>query len=422
MKVEMTGVDDLQGRWKVAVCGFPGSGKTMLASTAEDPLMVFFSENPKIKSIAKRFIPHVKISNRERPDGSYVTVQDQLMSLIVSLSVGDHPYKTLILDTGDELQLALKEARRWRNSGEFGLSDWGWLSDTYREIMFAVLALDIDVVVNFHIKNSSDDQGSTYRELLLQGSSKDEVAGWFDEVWVIEPFEVSDDSGQIVTRRNLLSHASKLYPWLKDHSGIMPSRYPISDGFVGDLAKLFEQLRVGEVLEGQERQVIDEIPDVQQSEGSSGEEVPSPERLADKKAERAQGQNKEVAGKRKKKEPAVDEQNVPASASPVTQPDDTEPADDAPGGESDGAPISPDDGSPQGEPQPEDTQPEASEQVDAEELVKEELGATEVPPEEIFTCEVCGVYVDDEDLRELTQIRFRKYLCRNDFKQALKNV
>jgi hypothetical protein len=50
-------------------------------------------------------------------------------------------------------------------------------------------------------------------------------------------------------------------------------------------------------------------------------------------------------------------------------------------------------------------------------LVAEELGGEEV--EEIFKCDVCADQVDDKDLRDLTQIRFRKYLCREHFRDAL---
>ena len=390
MKIEMTGVDDLASHWKVLLAGFPGAGKTMLCSTAEEPLMVFFSEYPKIKSIARRFVPHVRIFNQERPDGTYVSVQDQLMSLIVQLSVGDHPYKTLVVDTGDELQMALKEARRWRNNGDFGISDWGWLSDTYREIMWALLALDMDVVVTFHVKSSDDGSGLPVRELLLQGSSKDEVAGWFDEVWVVEAFETTDDAGNIVTRRNILSHPTRLYPWLKDHSGIMPQRYPVSDGFVGDLKTLFEKLRVGEVIEGQERQVLDELPDVLPPEGSSsGADVPTPEQVEERKQAKA------------KKDPEPKPEPKPEPEPPTVEKADEEP---------------------KGEKQPEkgvEQQLPVDDLEAAAELVKEELGAEELSPQEVFVCDVCNEYIEDGDLRDITQIRFRRYLCRPHFKEAL---
>lgn len=409
MNIEMTGLDDLKGYWKVAVCGFPGSGKTMLASTAKNPLMVFFSPDPKIKSIANRFIPHVKITNWERSDGTYITVQDQLLSLIMFLREGQHDYETLVIDTGDELQQALKEARRRRNAGEFAISDWGWLADTYREIILALLSLEMDVIVNYHIKTVVDE-GTTFRELMLQGSSKDEAPGWFDEVWVIEAVEAADESGDFVTRRMLLSHPSRMYPWIKDHSGLMPLRYPVSQGFVGDLASLFEKLRAGEVIEGQERQVLESVPEFT-PDGFSGCEVPTPEELDKKKKAK-----KEVKKQEKEDKPVAQPDDAPSDPQPKADTDG--PAGGEGEQEAAGASIAPDEGSQQGESQPE----AAATQEEAEQLLKEELGATEVPPEEVFKCADCGVFVDDADLRELTQIRFRAYLCRSDFKARLKKA
>ena len=145
MQIEMTGKEDRLSPWKIMVGGFPGAGKTLFASTAPDPLFVFFRDNPRIKSIANRYIPHVKIVNDDE-----VSVLEKLQMLAIHLSLANNEYKTLVIDTGDELQQAMKEARRMQNGGEFSISDWSWLADTYRELMASFIDLDMRVIVLFH--------------------------------------------------------------------------------------------------------------------------------------------------------------------------------------------------------------------------------------------------------------------------------
>jgi hypothetical protein len=76
--------------------------------------------------------------------------------------------------------------------------------------------------------------------------------------------------------------------------------------------------------------------------------------------------------------------------------------------------------------EPEKSEPVSQEQGESPDaldvaaaLVAEELGGEEVTSQ---TCEVCGDQVEDSDLADLTQIRFRKYLCREHFKVALQEM
>jgi len=86
--------------------------------------------------------------------------------------------------------------------------------------------------------------------------------------------------------------------------------------------------------------------------------------------------------------------------------------------------IEPEASSPGTEDGLQDDEPVSQEQVEspktldqAAALVTEELGGEEVS--QTFNCDQCGDPVEDKDLADLTQIRFRKYLCREHFKEAL---
>jgi hypothetical protein len=406
LKVETTGREDRESPWKVAVCGFGGAGKTLLASTAMNPLYLFFNSHPKIKSIADRAVPHVKLVNEFDAEGHVMaSALDKLRAVVAYLQVQDHKYDLLVLDTGDELFQAMKEGRRGQNFGEFGPGDWGWLADTYREVMYAVLDLPMDVMVLYHIKNETLEDGVTYRELLLQGSIVAEVPGWFDVVAVLDTFEVPTADGESVTRRSLITQSSRLYPWVKDHSGEMPRRFEVSENFVGDWPRMRELL-VGKADTVTESVVVAEIHTGEQNEDSelaTDQPVPSPEDLATEKsvaevtgADEDTRPDTERIGEAAPVIPPHDETSIPSSS------DETQGSADLPVGD---AVVSPD--AVVAEEQGESSVDEGEAQAN----IVEALAAAEV-----FACATCGKEVD-QGMQEISQIRFRTYLCRDHYRE-----
>lgn len=402
MKIEMTGKEDRLDPWKYAVGGFPGSGKTLLASTAPNPLFVFFRENPRIKSIADRYVAHVKVLNDER-----TTVLDKMQVLIAHLAI-ETDYETLVIDTGDELQVAMKEARRIHNGGEFGVADWGWLGDAYRELLGSLLDLPMRVIVLFHVKTSQDTDEGSFRELLLQGSVKDEAAGWFDIVGALDTFEVANDEGNIETRRVLLTHSSRLYPWLKDHSGNMPVRYELTSGFVGDIRAIEDVLNSTEITT--ERTVIGELGDEKtRREMDPGEvivgsgTVITPAQLEAAKSADTPEINKAI-------DTVAAEMGIAEISDPVDPSDEDSTASEL--------------SSESAKPEPELEQPKLPEAEVSEPVVSEpispvvsEPASDEVPEPEV--CEVCGKEAP-ADVITVSKIRFKKVLCREHFREKLK--
>jgi hypothetical protein len=426
MKVEMTGMEDRQGPWKTAICGFAGVGKTLMASTAANPLFVFFQENPRLKSIADRAIPHVKLTN-DYVDGG-ASVQDKLHALSIRLQLSDieqaATYQTLVIDTGDELFQAMKAARTFQNGGEFAVGDWSWIGDAYREVMLGLIDLPMDVIVLYHIKSAMDED-SSYRELMLQGQAKDEAPGWFDIVGVLDTFEVVLDDGSTVTKRALLTHSSRTYSWVKDHSGALPRRFELSDGIIDDYPRMMTLVKaVPEIVVAREELETIVVPEEEAVKGN--QPVPTPEELHAKKDEQTPEEKPAETQEPVQQEPpsepeAPSEPLIEAKAesvieeAPIPSQDtvNSPEADEGvtPGGGQDDAPDSQE----QGELAEDVASPSDLEAAAA--LVVEELGGEEV--EEIFKCDVCADQVDDKDLRDLTQIRFRKYLCREHFRDAL---
>jgi hypothetical protein len=420
MKVEMTGKEDREGPWKIAVCGHGGAGKTLFASTAPKPLYVFFSLNPRIKSIARRYMPHVKIVNQYDGDNLTASVQDQLAALAFWLQIEEHEYETLVIDTGDELFQAMKEARRAKNGGEFQVGDWSWIADAYRAVIEGLIDLQMNVIVNYHIKTAQEgDSGQMFKELALQGAAKDEAPGWFDVIGALDTYEVVDEDGDTVTKRVFLTSSSRMYPWVKDHSGALPRHFLLSDNFVGDFNRMLELLTSEEEDEKfSSHEVLAELTMPEGGGTKSGVGVPSPEQLKTKKRAPKAAPKKASKPEVEKTEPeevAAEVQDSPEQAQQSQQ----EPVKEEKVAEPEPIP------SPEEEEQ-EEPEVEATHDTDAsieeaavveaaEQLIKEELGA-----EEVFLCEVCSEEITDTNVRELGQIRFHKNLCRLHYLEKLK--
>lgn len=398
MQIEMTGKEDRDTPWKLAIAGFPGAGKTLFASTAPDPLFVFFRSNPRIKSIADRHIPHVKVINDDD-----ATVLEKMQALAVHLQLTDD-YKTIVIDTGDELQQAMKEARRIQNGGEFGVADWGWLGDAYRELMTSYVDLPMRVIVLFHVKTSQEgEDGFMFRELLLQGSAKDEVAGWFDVVGALDTFEVVNDEGEHETHRALLTHSSRLYPWAKDHSGNLPRRWELSQNFIDDVTSLEIVLNSTEI--SSKKAVLGNVEDGVLSEGdmnTSDVKAMSPEELEKLKSSDTPEINK-----------ALETVNEVIGIEEEVDPSDEQPEETTVEDPPDPAPEEPEE-----TPQMEEMQlPEGED----EEQPSPEEPTTTAPKEEpvVYKCDECGEEAP-EDVAKMSKIRYKKVLCRNHYLEQLR--
>jgi len=455
--IEMTGAQDYQRTIKMGLGGYPGTGKTLFASTAPQVFFVFFRDQPRIMSIADRYMPHTKVTNKLDDNGRLLTpVWDTLLEVVEYLdSERGKEYQSVVIDTGDELFQALKEGKKAQNRGKFAIQDWGWLGDTYREMINRIIDLPKHVIVTYHIKATQEgDDGEILREIALQGQAKDEVAGWFDIMGVLDSWEEDTQDGKVL-HRGMLTHTTPRYQFVKDHSGKLPKVFELSENFVGDFERLHNLIYKD--LPASEHEVLEVItvektaptPETPKTSAETG--VPTPEDVAAKKEAKKGAKKKDVAAD-ESKEPDVESASSAAegqeTAEPVPEPAgpaDAEPdSTDTPGDEAD-----------------QETTPEA-ESKDAEadnesgsadgdvtteeatQAVEEQLGGEVI----LATCEFevdgepCGkelvkrkvdalgnpmgdengepIMVPDTDLMDLTKIRFRKHMCREHFTQARK--
>lgn len=288
VEIVTSGLEDRnETPWQIAIGGYPGAGKSMFASTAPDPLFLFFAENPRLKSVADRGIKYAKIVNDYDEDGVLVEpVLSKLLAVVRAIRNGDVECGTLVLDTADEYFYALKEQRTATN-GEFSGGDWNWIADFFRESITSIVDLPVNVIVLFHLKRASGEDGELLFEPALQGSSKEEFPGWLDVVGVLETVETDEGAGRV-----LLTSGIHKYPWLKDHSGDLPPAFKISDGFVGDYDGIMEYLRgpksstLKEVQRGTFK-ILNTVENAEEDEETEEVPVPTPEELHEKKQEQS---------------------------------------------------------------------------------------------------------------------------------------
>lgn len=472
-QVEMTGAQDYQRTIKMAVCGYPGAGKTLLSSTAPQPFFIFFREQPRMMSIADRYIPHTKVANKFDESGRLVTPCWETLLEVIDYLDGPKgkDYGSVVIDTGDELFQALKEGKKAQNRGKFAIQDWGWLGDTYREIINRVIDLPKHVIVTYHLKNTQEgDDGEIVREIALQGQAKDEVAGWFDLVGVLDSWEEETQEGKIL-HRGMLTHTTPKYPFVKDHSGKLPKLFEISDNFVGDFKRLHDLIYAD--VPAADHEVIETVtpePKTVKKEKTSAETgVPTPDDIAKKKGVKdadgasddtgSEGQDSAVEGGEAPSESSPAEETTEAATEGVEEKAVDTASPDAGASEEGSADEAVGDAESTDQPTDGGGGPSLEE---AAETVEKELGATEVSAiEGAVTCEYdgppieidgetedrsegdfCGrplvkrktnedgdpvadengeiIMMPDQDLMDLTKIRFRKYMCREHFTQARK--
>ncbi len=442
--VEMTGAQDYQRMIKMALAGYPGTGKTLFSSTAPTAFFVFFREQPRIMSIADRYMPHAKVTNKVDDSGRLVTpVWDTFHEVIDYLdSERGEAYGSTIIDTGDELFQALKEGRKLANRGKWGIQDWGWLGDMYREIINRVIDLPKHVIITYHLKSSQEgDDGEILREIALQGQAKDEAPGWFDIVGVLDSWEEESEDGKLL-HRGMLTHTTPKYPFVKDHSGKLPKVFELSENFVGDFQRMYDLIYTE--VPASDHETIEIVkpepkakPDTSKTSAETG--VPTPEDIDKKKGKKKKGKKEDEPDKQdetaKSDAPKQDEAPAEAKAEKAEKPAKEKP-----------------EKSEADKPKPEEADKDDSEgektsgsddatPKEALATVQEELGATVVS--ETATCEflvdgeLCGnllvkaktdadndpvldedgepVMLPDTDLMDLTMIRFRKHMCRDHF-------
>lgn len=381
--IKKTGRAEYGQTAKMLVYGEPGAGKTLFGSTAPAPL--FINLEAGLMTLASRGVDYVDVAD-----------PTDLQEIFIFLRGGKHDYKTIVIDTLDELQKVyiadrLKKERR----ESMQLQDWGFVGEQMQKALRAYRNLPLNVVFLCHAKTDQDNEsGTLIYKPALQGAIGDQIAGFVDLATYIHASPVkNEESGETEMKRVLRFQNSPKFPHIKDRSGKMPPFYELNletdfqdilKTVFGDAATLADS----EVVSTIETEP-DRIPQV--ASGGTG----GPARAADNAVT--------PVVSRPKDKPVKDNAKADAAAKPKDEP--TTPFEPKPLRQVTVKAVK-------------ETPPDEAEAL---KTVTDALGGDVIAVKETAPCAVCQVVVDDADLLDLSKIRYRKVLCKVHFAEANNN-
>lgn len=419
IEVKRAGADDYGRTIKALICGDPGAGKTRTASTWPDVL--YMNAEGGLMSVADRRPATVTVTKSSQI-GELRSMLDQEPE--VREKVLGVPVQTVVIDTIDEVaRILVRERLDAQKKETMAIPDWGWLGDQLRLIVRSYRNLPINLIVNCHMKQTEDaDGGGVSVRPGIQGGFSDEIAGFVDLALLLTARTVSrvdaegDSHKEMV--RVLQAFPDNRHTWIKDRSGKLPMEFPIN--FDDDWE------RINDLIYGH-------LDDLEESETVStiATPTPDPEPAPAKKPAKKAAAKKAAAAKAEAEptlpEPDPGEEKADAEkAEPTEAPTDAEPEtapEPEPEADPEAEPSTPVEDGDEAAAEPEAAAPAAdtSEAPAEDEVQPEDEGSEEtVPPAETpaadgMVCEACSGAIENEDQRDLAQLRYRKDLCRSCF-------
>lgn len=230
MNISVTRTSDKEyGHYiKVLFCGDPGAGKTLISSTFPNPL--YASAEGGLMSVADRAVPFVKISATEQLQ---IIRANLSQPPEVRQSLLGMPVDTIIIDTIDEVaRLLIRERCEANKKEQMAMADWGWLGDQLRSIIRGFRNLDMHVVFTCHLKQAEDSEtGRLFFKPAIQGAVGDEIAGYVDLALLLKAQPMSkvvDNETERVLYRYLQTFPDPTHPWIKDRSGKLPQEVEVN--------------------------------------------------------------------------------------------------------------------------------------------------------------------------------------------------
>lgn len=255
---------------KALIMGDHGVGKTPFAANWPDPIIADCEKG--VLSIASLGTPYVEITS-----SADMKALLEMLRLEGMKPPEKRRYSTLVIDTVDTYQRKLIQERlkAERKEALTGWADWGYLDGKMMQLLEGVLNLPMNVVVNMHTKDVSEDDGETstlVQKARLKGDVKDSIFQDFDLIGHLEQSYVAgtgDKKGERVRVRQIRWHSEPKYPALRDRSNKLP-RFTDVDFTPDDYWRIFNAITEG----------LDNLPksvdlDTLAVEGDDAEPVPA---------------------------------------------------------------------------------------------------------------------------------------------------
>lgn len=173
----------------ILIYGEPGAGKTFFSGTALD--------HPETRPVLMLDVDGGVTTLRKRQDLDVIQIRDMLTlqntgnALYNDCKSGDSYYKTVVIDTGTELQkidMATVMKEQFNKKPETTDIDvpspreWGKSGNRMREILRVFRDLPMNFILTMHLNEDISDSGLRKVYPSVPGKLKNELSGFFDVV------------------------------------------------------------------------------------------------------------------------------------------------------------------------------------------------------------------------------------------------
>ena len=148
---------------------------------ATAPNVVVAAVEAGLMSIAHKDIPYVEIDGTDKLQTLQMVLNDPALRANAAANLGLPDIETVAIDTLDAWQeLLKKEIMKENRRTQMQRDDWGTLKERMAAVMKAFVALPVNVIFTVHTTTSQDEDSRLIYTPNLQGSIKDDVAGYVD--------------------------------------------------------------------------------------------------------------------------------------------------------------------------------------------------------------------------------------------------
>lgn len=238
MKIERTSALE-KPKLNMLVYGPPGSGKTRFTGTTKPRF------NPIILSAESGLLSlsALKDANGKPYDFDFVKIEnfDQLTEARQELRYGKHSYDTVIMDSITEIQqVCMDKILHDEKREKPEIRDWGTLSMRMISLIRDFREMNLNFIVTALSESRiNEDTGISVAAPMVQGSLREKLAGYFDEVFYLHAKEDKDKDGNPIIKRAFQTQGSNKVQ-AKDRSGKLPLFAP------PDFCKIYDRIFAAE--------------------------------------------------------------------------------------------------------------------------------------------------------------------------------
>jgi hypothetical protein len=262
IKFKRTGDGDYPRTIKALIMGPPKSGKTSFVATAPNVLVA--SCESGLMSIAHRDIAYVDINSWADIESLYLVLNDDSMRKRAIKQLQVQGIDTIAIDTLDALQELLKrQILEEVGKDQMRKQDWGTLKERFAAMLKAFVALPMNVIFTVHMGHSTDSDDNVIYGPLLQGSIQNEVAGYVDFSLMTGRRKITSIDGVTRVEYYLRNEGDQEYPHLGNR-GAQRIPYESEPDFNNLHDLVFEAIdsipRSQEIIVDDTVEVVPEIP------------------------------------------------------------------------------------------------------------------------------------------------------------------